>query len=246
MIRIFVILVVALISVAAYAWYGSQTLPDWYQPTPAQTQDQQAVLGAASDGSNELAEHAGAAQAHAIEQLTRTINEQGIGQFLGNKFAGVMRGELALSETEFNALMVASLQADPDGRRLLSVSDAVNARLRPDELELGVILDLNKVAQMDARARDAVAKVRDALPFLDRSKMAIAVTGQPVARNGEIGFSDDFTITIGSIPLSSALLEQLGVPVHKARSASLELRYLRVNSLQLSEQAIDLGVTPRF
>ncbi|NND80996.1 MAG: hypothetical protein HKN50_01075 [Gammaproteobacteria bacterium] len=243
MIRIILIVVLAVVGGLAYAWYSSQTLPDWYQ-APVHTSS--SAPAAQSNAQQSTRTYQQTPQSRAVEQLTDTINKQGIGAFLGSKFAGVMRGQLELSETEFNALMIASLQADPDGRKLLSVSDALNAQIRQGELELGVILDLNKVAQLDKRAHEAVAQVRDALPFLDQSKMAIAVTGQPVARNGEIGFTDDFTVTIGSIPLSSSLLSQLGVPVHKARSASLELKYLTVNSVTLAPQAIQLGVLPRF
>lgn len=221
MIRILIVIVMVIILTLGFVWYSSQSLPDWYQPQESQ-------------------------QEKVVEQLSEQINQQGIGQFLGSKFAGVMNGQLQLSEPEFNALLMASLQSDVDGRRLLSVSDALNAQIREDELELGLVLDLDKVALLDAEARDAVNRVTDALPFLDKSKLFLAVTGEPIARDGGIAFGKDFTVTIGMLPISSSLLSQLGVPVHKASNASLPLRYLRVQSIKLEQGQINLGVLPRF
>lgn len=220
MIRILLSIVLLVVIAVGAIWHYSRSLPEWYQP--------------------EINHHETDA-----EKLGEQISQQGVGQFLGSKFAGVMNGNLQLSEAEFNVLLRASLQADPDGRRLLSVSDALKVEIRQDELELGIVLDLDKVSRLDARSRRAVERVSEALPFLD-SKVFLAVAGQPVARNDEIAFTDDFTVTIGMLPVSSDLLSQLGVPVHKASRASLPLQYLRVKSIQLEQDRINLGVLPKF
>ena len=219
--RILLLLVVLIAGVIGFAWYSAQTLPDWYE-----------------DGVSQ--------QDKVVQQLTDQINEQGAGQFLGNKFADVMNGQLILSESEFNALLLSSLQSSSQGRRVLAVSDAVNAQVRDGQLEVGAVLDLNKVAALDARAREAVQEVKKALPLLDQSKVFLSVSGRPVVRNGEIGFSDQFSIKLGSIPISSALLAKLGVPVHKATESSLPLKYMSVKSIDLLDQQLVLGVVPRF
>jgi len=221
MIRFILLLVLVALGIAV-AWYSAQSLPDWYQ---------------ASDKSP---------QQRVTKQLSEQIKQRGVAGFLGDKFADVMNGQLILSQAEFNALLLASLESSKDGRRLLNVSEAVNAQIRDGELELGAVLNLDKVAQLDARSRQAVDKLTGALPFLDKSRMFLAVTGRPIARLGNIAFDDDFVIKIGSVPISSDLLSQLGVPVEKAASASLPIKYMTVKSIVLTDEKITLGVFPRF
>ena len=221
MIRFFLILILLLVGLAGLAWYSSQSLPAWYQAE----QDQQQQV---------------------VDDLSEKIQEQGIGKFLGSKFAGVMNGQLELSETEFNGLMIASLRAHHDGQRLLQVSDAVKIELRDNELELGVVLDLDKVAKLDAKSKKAVQQLKDALPFLDNSKVFLSITGQPIARDGNISFGDEYDVKIGALPVSSKLLARLGVPVAKASSASLPLKYLTVSSIDMQQDKIILGVYPRL
>jgi hypothetical protein len=185
-------------------------------------------------------------QEQVVDTLTDEIKQQGVGKFLGNKFADVMRGEMRLSETEFNALLVASLSSSKDGRRLLSVSDAINADLQNERIELGVVVDLEKAAKQDAKTRERVDQLLQALPLLDKSKIYIAFSGRPIAKNGNLAFADDISIKIGSIPISNSLLRQLGVPLDRVSNASLPLQLMSINSITTSENEIVLGVRPRF
>jgi len=219
--RILLLLLLIVCGGLAAAWYSTQTLPSWYD-----------------DGVSQ--------QNKVVEQLSDQISGEGLGQFLGSKIASVMSGELTLSETEFNALLLSGLQSSTEGRQLLNVSDAVNAQLRDGELEIGAILDLNKVAALDARARQAVEELTSALPFLDQSKIHLSVVGEPVARNGEISFSENFSIKVGSIPIPSSLLAEFGVPVGKASQTSFPLKYMTVRSIDLQDEQVVLGVLPSF
>lgn len=219
--RILLLLIAIVCGGLATVWYSTQTLPAWYE-----------------DGVSQ--------QDEVAQQLANQISGEGLGQFLGSKITDVMSGQLALSETEFNALLLSSLQSSTEGRQVLSVSDAVNAQIRDGELEIGAVLDLNKVAAIDARAREAVEEVSRALPLLDQSKIYLSLTGQPIARNGEISFSENFSVKIGSIPISSGMLEKFGVPVYKATQSSLPLKYMTVNSVDLQDEQIVLGVFPKF
>ena len=203
------------------AWYSSQSLPNWYQPES----DQQQQL---------------------VDNLSQQISEQGVSNFLGNKVSAALNGQLEMSENEFNALLLASLQSSEDGRKLLSVSDAINVQLEDQELQLGVVVDLNKIARLDAKSKKAVDRLEEMLPFLNKAKLSLGVKGQPVARDGEIGFADNFSIRIGALPISSRILEQLGVSIHKVSQATLPIRNLKVTSITIEPDKIKLGVAPRF
>jgi len=221
MIRFLLLVIFLTLGVAAYAWYSAQALPEWYQSEKSR-EDQTA------------------------QQLSAKIQQQGTAKFLGSKFADVMQGKLVLSEPEFNALLQASLQSSRDGRRLLQVSDAVNARITDDGIELGVIVNLEKVAKYDAKAKKSVDKVLDALPLLNKSRIHVGLSGQPIARNGELAIAEDYSISIGSIPLSSSLLNSWGVPTERLASESVPIKLLSIKSIATSEGEITLGVLPRF
>ena len=221
MIRFIFIVLLLLIGAAAFIGYSSQTLPDWY-----------AKEQSASD--------------QITGQLSAQIQQQGSANFLGEKFSQVMSGELILSEAEFNAVLLASLQSSSDGRKLLAVSDAINADLTDQGIEFGAVIDLQKAAQIDAKSKKAVDKVVDALPFLDKSKVFVAVQGQAIARQGNLAFSDNISVIIGSIPISNSILKQLGVPLHKVSNESLPIKLMKIKSVVTSDDQIILKVLPRF
>ena len=221
MIRFLILSIMILLVVAGLAWYSAQSLPAWYQLDIAQND-------------------------RVAEQLNDQIEQQGLGSFLSGKLADVIRGELVLSETEFNALLLASLNSSEDGRRLLEVSDAVNADLSVDGIELGVIVNLHKVANRDSKSKQAVETILQALPLLDKSRVFIAVKGHPIARDGNLALSDDISLRIGSITLPNSFFRQLGIPVHHASRSSLPLSFMAIKSVKTGQDEIVLGVRPRF
>jgi len=221
MIRFLLVLILLVAIGLAVVWYSSQSLPDWYQQD--QSQQQQVV-----------------------EKLTNQITRQGVGGFLGEKFASVLNGKLILSEVEFNALLLSSLKSSKDGRRLLAVSDAVHAQIRNDEVEFGAVIDLEKVSKLDKRSKKAVEQLSNALPLLDKSKIFFSVTGTPIAKSGNVAFSKDFSVKVGAMPISSAFLSQLGIPVDKVSAVSLPLKTMSIQSIKLTEEKVTLGVLPRF
>jgi hypothetical protein len=221
MLRFIGVLLILVILGAGGLWLSAQSLPSWYE---------------------EGVDH----QARTTEQLSTQISRSGAGQFLGGKLSDVLSGRLRLNDAEFNALFLTSLQANADGRKLLSVSDAVNASITRDGIELAAVINLDKVEKIDANARRAVEKVNRLFPFLDNERVAVAIIGTPVARNGQLGIKDDFSLRVGAIPISNSSLRQLGANVERANSESLDLRYLRVNSVSLNDGELELGVIPSF
>lgn len=205
----------------AFAWYSAQSLPSWYE----------------DEESNEE---------QVIEQLTEKINKRGVAAFLGDKFADVMEGKLVLSEVEFNALLLSSLQSSKDGRRLLDISEALNAQVSDNQIEFSAIIDLQKAKTIDERSRKLVEGLGKAMPFLDKSKLALSVTGRPIARSGNIAFDDHFIVKIGAVPIPGSALRKLGVPVDDVTQSTLPFKHMSIESISLVEDKITLGVFPRM
>ena len=221
MIRILSLIILVGLAVVGFSWYSAQSLPSWYDETPSP-------------------------QAQAAERLSEQIQREGVSRFLGGKVDDIMRGELVLNETEFNGLFLASLKNTEDGRTLLAVSDAINAQLRHGEIELGAVINLDKVEKINPKARKSIEKVNRIFPFLQDSRVAVTVFGTPVVRNGQIGIKDDFHIKVGAIPISNDALRQLGAKVERANTSNLKLRNIRVKSVLTQEGQIAFGVSPNL
>jgi len=221
MIRFLFLVILLLCGLLGFAWYSAQTLPSWYQSD--QVQEEQI-----------------------LDQLGKEIEQKGVGEFLGSKIVEVLSGKLTLSETEFNALLLASLNSSKDGRLLLSVCDAVNADLLDDRLELGFILNLEKVVKLDAKTSAAVQKIKGIFPLLDDSQLFVAIEGQPIALDGNLAFADSLSLKLGGIPIPNSLLKEMGLPLEKATKESLPIEYMSVKSVAISPNQITLGVLPRF
>jgi len=221
MFKFIVIAVLVLVVLAGGAFYSMQRLPSWFDETAS-------------------------AEQQAIGALSEQIQQQGVEAFLGNKLTSIVRGEVVFSEAEFNALLLASLQLDEDGRRLLQVTDGIHATLNPDQVELSAVFNLDKVEQVSPKARKEVERFDRLFFFLDDSRLALSVYGTPVVRRGKIGIQDDFHIKVGAIPVTNSTLRQLGIEVERANEANLALRLLRLKSVELSNGQIRFAVRPRI
>jgi hypothetical protein len=221
MLRFLAFLFLLAIAVTGYVWYSAQSLPKWVSQESSQ-QDQ------------------------AVEALSQKIEKQGISRFLGNKVDQVLNGKVTFSEVEFNAIMLASLEADEDGQKLLAVSDAVKAFINKDQLELSAIINLDKVEKIDPKARKAVEKLDRIFPFLNNSRVALTVYGTPIVRNGNLAIKDDFHIKVGAIPISNSSLRQLGAKVERANTTDLAIQYLSISNITLIDGQVELAVLPRF
>lgn len=221
MLRILLVVILLILGGAAYLWFSAQSMPDWYSEN--QSKEQQT-----------------------IDRLSENIESQGMAKFLGDKFSDVMRGEVVFSEDEFNALVVNSLRTHEDGRRLLAVSDAVHADLRDGEIEFGAVVNIDKLGRVEPRAKQAFERAMENFPLQAGDKVFVAVVGTPIARNGNLALADNVSLKVGAIPISSALLKRVGVPVHKLNREDLPLRLLKIKSVISEEGKIRFAARPRF
>ena len=206
---------------SAVAWYSMQSLPTWFNEQASKEQQ-------------------------AVDALSQKISEQGVEAFLGDKIVDLVRGQIVFNETEFNALLLASLKLNADGQQLLQVSDGIHASLNKDEVEIATVINLDKVEQINPQAREAVESFDKFFFFLDGSRLEVSVYGTPVVRNGRLAIKDDFHIKVGAIPISNSTLKQLGVEVERANESELALHLLTLSSVTLEEGKISFAAQPRF
>ena len=215
------ILLVVILLALGVVWYSMQSLPTWFDEQANQEQQ-------------------------VADALSKKISEQGVEAFLGNKILELVRGQVSFDETDFNALLIASLKLHEDGQKLLQVSDGVRAILHEDEIEIAAVINLDKVEKIDPKARKAVERFDKFFFFLDDARLAISVYGTPVVRNGSIAIKDDFHIKVGAIPISNSTLRQLGIEVERANDSELVLQLLNLSSVTLEKGNISFAARPRI
>ena len=215
------ILLVVILLALGVLWYSMQSLPTWFDEQANQEQQ-------------------------VADALSKKISEQGVEAFLGNKILELVRGQVSFDETDFNALLIASLKLHEDGQKLLQVSDGVRAILHEDEIEIAAVINLDKVEKIDPKARKAVERFDKFFFFLDDARLAISVYGTPVVRNGSIAIKDDFHIKVGAIPISNSTLRQLGIEVERANDSELVLQLLNLSSVTLEKGNISFAARPRI
>ncbi len=219
-ILLFVLLVVA--AVLGFSWMKATALPDWYNP-------------ATIDRSNDP-----------VEEFSKIIQKQGIGAFFSNKLSDLLAGKLVLDQDEFNALILTSIAADQGGQELLAVSDVVRAQIYQDKLEIGSVIDIEKLKQQNTKISEQVENLVDVLPALSNEKIYLAISGQPVAQAGELAFADDIAFKLGNLTISDSLLNVLGLSIDEIKKQTLKISYLTINDVSLEGNNIGLAVRPSF
>ncbi len=222
MFRVLLFVILCIAAILGIGWFKATSLPDWY--------DEQVIQGANDP----------------VEQLTKIIQSQGIEAFFSNKLSDLLAGKLILNEDEFNALILSSLANDERGRELLTTSDIVRAQINENQLEIGAVVDMNKLKNQSASIKNRVDQLANILPALDQSKVYLAIAGQPVARNGELAFADDLAVKIGDLSIPNSLLAQADVSTRELQQQSLKITYLKINEINLNSNNIELAVRPSF
>lgn len=212
-------IVVVAIAVSAYGIYSARALPSWFDESKANGQY-------ADDAIN--------------KQLGRG------GNLLAQKSLDILRGTVAFDEEEFNALILASLKADKDGRRLLQVSDGIRAFLREDEIEISAVINLNKLGTLEPKVREAIEKFDRLFWVIEDGRVAVTLFGTPVVRRGGLGVKDTFYAKVGEMEFSNETLRSLKVPVEEANKTELSVKYLSLKSVNVKPSKIEFGVRPRL
>lgn len=178
----------------------------------------------------------------AIDDISQLIEKKGKHKFFEEKLADFLRGHVTLDEEELNALLYTKLQKEKDGRRLLAVTDGVRAQIKGNSVELGAVLDVDKLQQLDAKTRAKINKYLEKLSILKGRKIYLAIEGRPISRSGQLAVADDVTFKIGSIPVPTKILESLGVSLNKLRKESVSVRNIRITDVRIENKQIIASV----
>jgi len=219
--KIILLIILVLIVISVGAWYSMQSLPSWADNKKTQEQ-------------------------LTTDNLSEKIRKEGIRKFLGRKASDVLKGQVIFDEMEFNAILLASLKDDKNGRKLLSVSDAVRAFIKDDHLKITAIVNLDKLEKVEPKARKAIEKFDRFFPFLKDSRVALSIYVTPIARKNKLAIKDDFHIKLGAIPISNDSLRALGAKLDRVNSTEMAVKYLSIKSIKLDEEKITLDVLPRL
>ncbi|GAA6136289.1 hypothetical protein NBRC116583_00360 [Arenicella sp. 4NH20-0111] len=220
MFKSFFAIVVVVLFVGFYGIYSASALPDWFDESKANRDF-------ANDAVNEQ------------------LNQGGV-DLLAQKSLDILRGQVSFTEKEFNAMFLASLKADADGRKLLAVSDGIKVFLNEGEVAVTAVINLDKLAKVEPKAREAVEKFDRLFWVIEGNRIAVTVFGKPVVHNGGLAVDNMFHAKIGEISFSNDTLRQLKVPVEKAQNTYLDLQYLSLKEVTVKSNQIAFVVRPRF
>ncbi len=160
---------------------------------------------------------------------------------LGLKLRSASSGKPApiwLSEEDLRGLMLAALEADPRGRKLLESAQEAHVRIGEGQVELGLLLDPGRLAEQP-ELPDAI---RGLLPLLGGRPLYVGARGSPAASGGRVRFGADVRVLLGQLDLSlESLGERLrldqgklerelevGIPGHRVESVEVWGRELRL------------------
>jgi len=139
-------IVLVVLAVGAYGIYSARALPEWFDESKANTD-------------------------FADEAIKKELGNGGV-DLLARKSVDILRGRVSLDSDEFNALLMASLKADEDGRKLLEVSDGVRAFLRQGEIEISAVINLNKFGEISL-SNDTLRSLKVPVERANQSEMAV-------------------------------------------------------------------------
>ena len=219
MFRILLFILVVIAGVSGFSWMKASALPDWYDQT-------------ALEGANDP-----------VEEFSKIIQNQGMEAFFSGKLSDLLAGKLILNQDEFNALILTSIAVNADGQKLLAVSDIVRAQIHENGLEIGLVINLKKLKQQNA---DKFNDLLGVLSILNDERVYLAVTGQPVAKNGELAFADNIAFKIGNLSVSDSLLGSIGISTEQLKQQTLKISYLTIKDVSLEGNNIGMAVRPSF
>jgi hypothetical protein len=225
MIRFIITLLVLIIMVPLALLYFAQRMPDWYDANEQQ------------------------ASQHAYQKLINKYQGTSGNKLIEDKVRELLFGELKLSEEELNALIFSTLSNSKDGRRLLAASDGLNAQIKQDTVEFGVILNLDKAAKVDSKMKSYVETLKENLPLIAGEKLYIALESLPTVSNGQLVFDEELKVKLGALSLSKKRLLQLmakaGVSENKLKELRINVPNVKFNKVAIADSQLNLGLSFR-
>jgi hypothetical protein len=163
------------------------------------------------------------------------------------RIAGPGRRAVELDEEDLRNLFIVELAKTPDGRRLLDVSQEVEADVHAGGLRLGLLIDLSRIdgSRLEADQREAVLKAERLLSVFGRSEIVLAIQGMPRAEGGRIAFGSDTEVRLAFMEMTYAeFAQRFGLSDERSDGFSFALRDHRVLGVELLSDSVRLILEP--
>ncbi|MEW6494321.1 MAG: hypothetical protein AB1589_17675 [Cyanobacteriota bacterium] len=149
--------------------------------------------------------------------------------------------ELELNNQEVNTLVMTTVAQDLRLNSVLASTPGLNTTIKDGILEIGTVINLENLSKNQLAEREIAAldKVVTTLPFLEKQKLYVAISGQPKIENGKVKLDETTKIKLGNLSLSiPELAQRLGISqeeIERNLHLSLKLENLKVNELEITD-----------
>lgn len=160
--------------------------------------------------------------------------------FLTRQSSGLANGKLELTEAEFNSLVKVALSLNPDGQKLLAISERIISHYHTDSVEIGAVINLDKVRQIDQNLHQTIQKFKRDYPFMAKKYIYLAVKAKPVAKNGRIVLAQNMAMKLGKLPIPAPLLNLTHIDMEQVQQMSLSIRKLHISDVSVSPEGLSV------
>lgn len=160
--------------------------------------------------------------------------------FLKKKSSGLAGGDLHLEPNEFNSAVKVALAFNTDGQKLLQVSERINTIYHQDAIEVGAVINLAQIRQVDAKLHASIQDFMSRFPFLAKSQLYLAVKAKPIAQDGKIVLHDDIGVKIGKLPIPAIILKLANVDVSQIQRQPLSIKRLHINEVAVNPEHLSV------
>lgn len=224
-----------------YYWQQATQLPDWYKAQSTLTRakydsnSSEALIAAQTQLQEKVKISIAKSRAIAVDNTLalgshRYSQPEPLKEFnsdsLQQESSTNKSIEIELNNQEVNALVMTTIAQDQRFSSVLANTPGLNTSIKDGILEIGTVINLanfpnNQLAEREIAALD---KMITTLPFLEKQKLYVAISGQPKIENGKIKLDKNTNIKIGNLNLSvPELAQRLGISSEKLNKTSTYL-----------------------
>ena len=244
------------IAFAYYYWQQATHLPEWYKTQSPLTQSKQdwnssLELTAAQDKlQKKLKESIAKSKAIAEDnKLALGSHRHSKSEFLIELNSDLYQQEpstsksveVELNNQEVNALIMTTVAQNQRFSSILASTPGLNTTIKDGILEIGTVINLANLPknQLAERELAALDKMITTLPFLEKQKLYVAISGQPKIEKGKIKLDENTKIKIGNLSLSiPELAQRIGISsetIEQNIHLSLKVEKLNIKELEITD-----------
>lgn len=237
-------------------WRQATHLPEWYTTQSTLTQpkldwnNSEELMAAQARLKEKVKKSIAKSQAIAADNTLDISNPKNAQSETLNEFnsdaypeesSNSKNVELELNNQEVNTLVMTKVAQDSRFSSLITSTPGLNTTIQDGILEIGTVINLANLSQNKLSEREIAAldKAMTTLPFLEKQKIYVAISGQPKIEDGKVKLDKTTKIKLGNLSLSvPELAQRLGISQRKIEQnlhLSLQLKNLTVNEIEITD-----------